>query len=139
MESQKGGRPVKLAIVGSRDFKDWFLLCRVLEPYLKLSQSRKVEWWIEEVVSGGARGADSLGAKWAKNNDIRLHVFEADWETHGKSAGLVRNTSIAERADVCVAFWDMRSRGTADTIDKFRQRGKSVIIVPTGEHPCPRG
>lgn len=139
MESPQGDRPVKLAIVGSRDFKDWFLLCRVLDPYLKLSYSKDTRWWIEEVVSGGARGADTLGAQWAKVNNLKLHVFKADWEAHGKRAGFLRNTDIAERADVCVAFWDMKSRGTADTIDKFRQRGKSVIIIPIGEHPCPRG
>lgn len=131
--------PMKLAIIGSRNFNDWFKLQRVLKPYLKLSCSNMTEWWIEEVVSGGARGADKLGAQWAKANNLKLKEFPADWEKHGKRAGFLRNTEIADYADVCIAFWDMQSRGTADTIDKFRERGKSVIIIPIGDYPCQRG
>ena len=52
---------MKLAIIGSRDFNDYEFLCDELKPYLHK---------ITLVISGGAKGADSLGEKWAKDNNI---------------------------------------------------------------------
>jgi hypothetical protein len=59
---------------------------------------------ITEVISGGAKGADSCGEIWAKNNSIPLKIYPADWNTHGKSAGYIRNKQMAEVADACILF-----------------------------------
>lgn len=59
---------------------------------------------ITEVVSGGAFGADSCGEAWATVNAIPVKVFQADWETHGKAAGPIRNQQMAEYADACILF-----------------------------------
>jgi hypothetical protein len=59
---------------------------------------------ITQVISGGARGADSCGEIWAKNNNIPLKIYPADWNTHGKSAGYIRNKQMAEVADACILF-----------------------------------
>ena len=70
---------MKIAIIGSRSFNDYELVAKTLLPY----KSK-----ITLLVSGGARGADSLGEKWADDNNIQTLIFPADWDKHGKKAGL---------------------------------------------------
>lgn len=57
------------------------------------------------VVSGKARGADTLGEQYAKEHGYSIQYFPADWERYGKAAGYLRNTEMAKNADALVAFW----------------------------------
>ena len=72
---------------------------------------------ITEVVSGGARGVDSLGEMWASDNNIPVKKFPADWDLFGKSAGYKRNEEMAQYADCLVALWDGKSKGTKHMIE----------------------
>lgn len=83
---------------------------------------------ITEVISGGARGADKLGELFAKNNGLPLKVFPADWETHGKPAGYIRNQQMANNADALIALWDGISRGTKHMIEIANSKGLHVHI-----------
>jgi hypothetical protein len=112
---------MKVAIVGSRSFYDSDVL------YSSLDELRK-KLHIAEIISGGAVGADTLGIMYAKDNGIPSRVFLPDWE-RGRQAGFERNSLIVEESDVVVAFWDGKSKGTADTIRKAEFHGKNVIIV----------
>ena len=69
------------------------------------------------IVSGGARGVDKMGERYAKEHDINLIVMNADWDTHGKSAGYKRNQEMANVSTHLIAFWDGKSRGTKHMID----------------------
>lgn len=111
---------MKLAIIGSRDFNNYNLL----EESLKLYKSK-----INKVISGAARGADSLGEKWANNNKIETLIFPADWEKHGKAAGFIRNEDIIKNCDCCIAFWDGLSKGTAHSISLCEKYGKPYKII----------
>ena len=64
---------------------------------------------------------------------ISLSSVPADWKRYGKRAGPLRNTEIVRQADMVIAFWDGRSRGTRNTIDKALRAGKSVRIFSCGE------
>jgi hypothetical protein len=112
---------MRLAIIGSRNFIDYNFLKEVLEPYK--SQ-------INLVVSGGARGTDSLGEKWAIENKIPTSIFFADWETHGKSAGFIRNHEIIKNCDKVIAFWDGVSKGTGHSITLCSKYNKPYKIIP---------
>jgi len=112
---------VKLAIVGSRTFNDYGLLCKTILQNYKLEQ-------IGCIVSGGAKGADSLGERFAKENGKDTMIFKAEWDKYGKSAGFRRNIDIIEACDECIAFWDGVSHGTKHDIDLCKERGKSCII-----------
>lgn len=81
------------------------------------------------VVSGGARGVDREAAIAAIRAGLLIDIYKANWDLHGSRAGFLRNTTIVEKSDRIVAFWDGESRGTKDTIDKARQAGKLVEIV----------
>lgn len=118
---------MKLAVVGSRNFLDYSWLEHCLLKNFSVED-------IEAVVSGGARGADALAARFADVYNLPLLVLPADWKKHGRMAGPLRNTEIVRCADTVVAFWDGASRGTRDAIEKARLAGKQVMIFP-----CSRG
>ena len=127
MPDSSSSKPsIRVAIVGSRGFSDSRLLastmCTVLEHYT-----------ITEVVSGGARGADTLGEQWAKAHGIPTRVFLPDWNRFGRSAGFRRNRDIIDNCDLCVAFWDGQSRGTKSSIDLAKQAGKRVLVINYGD------
>ena len=77
---------------------------------------------IGTVISGGARGADAAGEMWAYVNNIPVEVFPADWDTHGKKAGILRNAEMAKHADALIALWDGKSRGTRDMIERMAKK-----------------
>lgn len=108
---------LRLAVVGSRTFHDYKLMSEILQWYD-----------IKEIVSGGAVGADSLARRYARENDIPLREFPAQWEKHGKKAGFVRNEMIVDACDEVVAFWDGKSRGTKHTIDFAEKKNKPVSV-----------
>lgn len=117
---------MKTIIAGSRTFNDAHLLKDKLDAYRK-------EHTITEIVSGGASGADSLGEAYAVLNGIQIKMFNADWNTHGKAAGPIRNRQMADYADVLIAVWDGKSKGTKNMVEEMNKRKKPVFIIWTGE------
>ena len=81
-----------------------------------------------EVVSGGARGVDSMGEYWANLLSYKIIQFIPSWERFGRAAGHIRNAEMAEYADVLIAFWDGVSKGTESMINLARKKGLKVII-----------
>ena len=120
---------LKVIIAGSRDFNDYELLRERMDYFIT-----GLNGWDGmdnmEIVSGTARGADTLGELYASHNQIPVARFPADWRKYGKSAGYKRNAQMAEYADVLVAFWDGESRGTKHMIDLAYEDGLSVHVIP---------
>ena len=114
---------MKLAVIGSRSFSSYEWLEQCLLRSFRVAD-------IEAVISGGARGADALAARFASCHDIPLVILRADWKSHGKKAGPRRNSEIVAQADAVAAFWDGSSAGTRDTIAKARAAGRRVFVFP---------
>ncbi|RWZ87189.1 MAG: DUF2493 domain-containing protein [Hydrotalea sp. AMD] len=110
---------MRTIIAGSRNFNDYELLCAVIES---------CPWEITTIVSGKARGADSLGEKYAKDNDIPVDEFPANWNLHGKGAGPIRNQQMAENAEALIVLWDGISTGTKDMISRARKSNLKIMI-----------
>jgi hypothetical protein len=83
---------------------------------------------VTEVVSGMARGVDTLGIDWAVENWLPWKEFYADWKHYGKSAGYKRNEEMAIYADALVAIWDGKSKGTKHMIDLANKHGLIVYV-----------
>jgi len=125
---------LKVIIAGSRgitgDFYDSLdSLLRKLSSVISIFYDRKTI--IGEIVSGGARGADKLGEQWALNNDISIIKFLPDWGLYGKSAGYRRNVEMANYADILVALWDGKSRGTNHMVNIMKDKNEPVIVLTT--------
>ena len=114
-------------VVGSRTFLDYNFLKNKLDYMLQNHKPNVV------IISGGAKGADSLAEKYAKENNLQLKVFPADWETYGKSAGYIRNEEMHkyisnfERRGI-VAFWDGQSKGAAHNFDLAKKYNTKIVI-----------
>jgi len=109
---------MKVAVIGSRTFENYTKLESVLDQYD-----------ISEIISGGARGADSLAELYALNKNIPVKIFKADWSKYGKAAGFIRNKDIIDNCDIVIAFWDGKSKGTQHSINLAKKQGKTVEVI----------
>ena len=115
----------KVIIAGSRGFSNYKLLREKCNEYLR---EKRKEYNII-IISGGARGADTLGEKYAQDEGFSLEVFQANWNKFGKSAGFRRNEQMAEVADALIAFWDGKSHGTKHMIEIMENKKLLVRVV----------
>ena len=115
---------MRVIIAGGRNFDDYEKVRTTLNDIIN---DKKMI--ITEILSGHAKGADSLGEHYAETNDIKLAMYPADWDLHGKSAGHIRNDAMSKDADMLIAFWDGKSKGTANMINRALKRELFVKIV----------
>jgi hypothetical protein len=87
--------------------------------------------WLPQVfiISGAARGADSAAADWSVLNLCPGKEYPADWDTHGRAAGYIRNKQMLKegKPDLVVAF--PGGKGTANMVKLARDAGVEVIEV----------
>lgn len=86
-----------------------------------------------EIISGHCSGADMLGEEFANTYGYNLTCFPADWKTHGRAAGPIRNRQMAEYANefgtgILIAFPLGESRGTQSMINEARKIGMGVYV-----------
>lgn len=115
----------RVIIAGGRNFTDYNLLKNKCGNIL----ANKAATHHIIIVSGTARGADSLGEQYAREHGYTIEQYPADWKTNGRAAGIIRNGQMANSADALIAFWDGESRGTKNMIDLARKKGLLVRVV----------
>jgi len=105
---------VKLAVIGSRDFDNYELVKTTLDAIPDITL----------IVSGGAKEADSLGERYANENNIPTKIFKPDRSTGiGRRAGYhLRNIAVIDNAEHAVAFWDGQSHGTKHALNHARKK-----------------
>lgn len=113
---------MKVIIAGGREFNDYDMLVAKMDKILTRVNKDKLV-----IVSGGARGADALGERYAKERGYTLEIYKADWTRLGKAAGFARNTEMARIADALVAF--PGGNGTAHMIRTARDRNLKVRVI----------
>lgn len=115
----------RVIIAGSRNFDNYEFLKQKVDHLLSnVAADHEVH-----IVCGGARGADTLGAQYARERGYIVDLFPADWDKYGKSAGYRRNVQMAENADAVIVFWDGSSRGSKHMIEIANQRKLPCRIV----------
>lgn len=118
----------RVLVCGSRTFSDR----RVVDAILDGFASRE---GIVTLIEGGASGADFFAAEWAEAlASVGWYRFAADWETHGKAAGPIRNKRMLEegRPHLVLAFVDkplVESKGTADMVRRAHDAGVPVYVI----------
>ena len=106
---------MKVAVIGSRG-----LTINDLGKYLPEDTT--------EIVSGGAKGIDTCARNYALSHDLKLTEFLPEYNKYGRCAPLKRNLQIIEYADVVIAFWDGKSKGTKYVIDNCKKQGVQVDV-----------
>ena len=105
---------MKCIIAGSRDIEDYEIIeDAIIESGFKIST----------IVSGGARGVDLAGERYAAENNLKIDRYDAEWNQYGNSAGIIRNKKMAENSDGLIAIWDGKSKGTKHMIETARKHG----------------
>jgi hypothetical protein len=114
---------MKVIISGGRKFNDYTLLFETINKFIINGLN------ITEIVSGGAKGADQLGERFANESGIKIKQFLPNYKDHvPRVAPLIRNEGMALYADMCIAFWDGESKGTGHMIS-MAQRHNLILKV----------
>ena len=113
---------MRVIIAGSRHIEDYELIEYAV---------RKSGYSISEVVSGCARGVDTLAIRWADEHQIPVKKFPADkdFELSSSLGGFARNGDMAAYADALIAIWDGVSRGTENMIQHAQWRKLPISIT----------
>lgn len=114
----------RVIIAGSRDFQDQKLLYETMDKLLQNKRRREKI----VVICGMAKGADLMGARYAKDRGYKIRYFPAEWDKYGKKAGMIRNEEMAKNADALVAFWNSVSPGTKNMIETAAKYNLAVRI-----------
>lgn len=115
---------MKTIIAGSRS---------ILEYQKILMAVAQSQFFISEVISGGAYGVDQLGEKYAKEHQLPLKRFLPEWVRFGKKAGILRNIQMGDYAEALIALWDGQSRGTKHMIEYAKKKGLKVYVYFAGK------
>jgi len=123
---------MKVIVAGSRSINLQSTVTQAIgsafNSWLQANPENWKQFLNPEIVSGGARGVDWCGEQYARKHKFPLKVFKADWETHGKKAGILRNIEMGNYADALIAIWDGKSRGTKHMIDYMTKLQKPVFV-----------
>jgi len=113
---------LKVAIIGSRTYNDY-------KVFQQEVGNMKKELGFTHIVSGGAKGVDSMAETYALLYDIPITIIKPEWKKYGKTAALLRNSDIINSVDYVIAFHQHSSPGTAHAIALGRKRGIPVKVI----------
>ena len=115
----------RVIIAGSSSFDDYSRLQAVCDNLLaNKRQSHSIV-----IISGTARGADTLGEQYAHERGYAIERFPADWRQYGKAAGPIRNLQMADNADGLICFWNGQSPGARNMIQTANKKGLKVRTI----------
>lgn len=107
---------MKILIAGSRNIDNFDI-----EEYIPKD--------VELIISGGARGVDSLAEKYADRHKISKLILRPDYKRYSKAAPILRNQKMVDIADKVLLIWDGRSKGAKCTLDYAKKTNKEVLLI----------
>jgi hypothetical protein len=107
---------MKLLIVGSRCIEEFDL-------------TGYVPCDVELIISGGARGIDTIAEQYADSHGIQKLIFYPEYEKYGRAAPLRRNEKMVDISEVILAIWDGESKGTKYTLNYAKKKNKKIIEI----------
>lgn len=128
--------PDKILVCGSRTWTD---SARIYDVLKAVTFVWEMTIGPVKIIHGDAQGADRIAAHCARRLGIEVEAFPADWKTHARRAGYLRNVQMADQhPSLVIAFQKNNSRGTQMMIDiAFKERAINVMLFRDPE-PLPR-
>lgn len=111
---------MKILIAGSRNIDAFDL-----SPYIPKETTL--------IVSGGAKGIDTIAEKYADEHKISKLILLPQYHLYGKSAPIKRNETMVDIADTVIIVWDGKSRGTKSTLQYSKKKNKNIILITIPE------
>lgn len=112
---------MRALICGGRDFTDWKTFMRCMD------QMNEQYGPFDAIVQGGAPGADAMAADLAYHWKIPTDEYLADWRTHGRAAGPIRNQQMLVEGKPEIVFAFPGGRGTANMVALAKASGVRVV------------
>lgn len=127
----RGAAELKVAIIGSRSAPSG----------VAVTILRRIPADATEIVSGGAAGVDAAAEEVAAALSLPVRRFLPEYERWGRAAPIKRNEAIVRYADLVLAFWDDRSKGTKHVIGECLRLHRPVQLIRLsdkqgGSHAC---
>ncbi len=114
--------PTRIIVCGGRKYGNRAFVYVSLDILLEIYGPTMI------IVHGWAKGADSLADDWCRERGVKAERHPADWDTHGRGAGPIRNREMAQAgADLCVAF--PGTSGTQSMINEATACGINVVCM----------
>ena len=116
----------RVIIAGGRDFDDYEYMSTKLNELFKdqnMFNNKAIK-----VISGMAKGADTLAIRYADENKLTKILFPANWKVYPRIAGFLRNNDMLSIATHLIAFWDGKSSGTKHMIEIAQMKGIPVWV-----------
>lgn len=110
---------MKVAVSGTRTFKDYPLLCGFFKQHMPHPCT---------IIQGACRGVDLMAERYGKEHGFKVLEYRANWDEYGRGAGVLRNIEMAKAADMLLAIWDMKSRGTRHMLRTMHDLKKPIIL-----------
>ncbi len=116
---------IKVVIAGCRHYSNYEEAKSFIEENLNdilLSRNSVI------ILSGGCKGADALGERYASEKNLQIEKHIARWNLYGRAAGPKRNKEMVDNCDRIICFWNGLSKGTKDTINYAKKANKDIRI-----------
>ena len=114
---------MKLLIVGSRSIDNFDFSGYVPEE-------------TDLIISGGAKGADTLAERYADEHKLSKWIFRPKYNLYGKAAPLKRNKEMVDLCDAVLVLWDGVSKGAMFTAEYARSAGKPTEVIKVEKKDC---
>lgn len=125
---------LRVLITGARNFSNRELIRKTLNNILEFFVKENPEKSPSSItlISGNCpRGADLMCEEIAEKLGFAVERYPAQWETHGKAAGLIRNQEMVDSSfDVLIAFPTDEAKGTWDCVRRGKKSpwGGDILI-----------
>ena len=107
---------MKLLIVGSRSITDFDLSPHIADD-------------VNAIISGGARGIDSLAERYADQHRLSKYILRPRYDLYGRAAPFKRNEQMVDIADAVLVIWDGHSKGAEHTLKYAKRINKPITLV----------
>lgn len=129
-----------LLVAGSRNYANYSEFCKVMDCVLSyhIQQHHDIV-----IVSGGARGTDSLAEKYAREKNFNKYIICAEWNLYGKQAGYIRNRQmhqyLCRQGNMprgCLCFWSIeeQSKGTRQNFTLCKEHNTFLKVFDFRQH-----
>ena len=138
---------LKIMIAGSRGYDNYEELKTIVNGVINVLNIKaylKGIKFIPVVISGKAKGADTLGEKYANEYGYKIKEYPAKWHdldavpckikynkygAYNCLAGLNRNKDMVKTSDIVFMFHDGESHGTMDDLKLCKEHNKKYVYI----------
>jgi predicted Rossmann fold nucleotide-binding protein DprA/Smf involved in DNA uptake len=113
---------MNVAIVGSRNFHNYDLFLKHVNDFIEKYD------FPDKIISGGAKGADTLARRWAEEYGVTIKEYFPNWSL-GRCAGPLRNKDIITNSTHMLAFPSKDGSGTQNAIKLAKEKGIKIIVI----------